>query len=299
VGGCGILLFAAVWLVVPLVLRRGLAPLDRLAAEVARIEAHSLDARLPVDALPAELRPVGDRLNDLLARLAASFERERRFSADLAHELRTPLAELRSQAECALKWPESRDPRTDQDTLAIATQMENLVTQMLALSRGERGEVPVQSQEVEPAALVEGVWKTHASRAADRALKARFVFEPGCVQADPALLRSILHNLLQNAADYAPANGELRVTGKKLNGGYRIQIANPAGELTADDVGQLFDRFWRKEAARSDGKHAGLGLSVSRAFATAMDWQLDAAIDPNGWLVFTLETQPGGPSLSP
>lgn len=299
VGGCSVLLFAAVWLVVPLVLRRALAPLDRLGEEVARIDAHSLDARLSVAALPAELRPIGDRLNDLLGRLAASFERERRFSADLAHELRTPLAELRSQAECALKWPESRDPASDRDTLAIATQMEALVTHMLALARGEQGELTVHLSQVAPGPLVETVWKTHAARAAARGVRASFSLGAGTAKADPVLLRSIMHNLLENAADYTPAGGELRVTSEAVAGGYRLRLANPAGELTAADVGQLFDRFWRKEAARSEGTHAGLGLSLSRAFATAMGWQLDAALDAEGWLVFTLESpRPAAPSAS-
>lgn len=288
VGGCGVLLFAAVWFAVPLVLRRGLAPVDRLGEAVARIDANSLDARFSVETLPAELRPVGERLNDLLGRLAESFERERRFSADLAHELRTPIAELRSLAECALKWPESRGPRNDSDTLAIATQMEGLVTRMLALARGERGEMTVELESVVPAEIVETVWRLHAKRAAERGVQAKFALTAASVNADAFLLRSILHNLLENAADYAPEGGELRVTDEVTAEVYRLQVANPAGDLTAADVSRMFDRFWRKEAARSEGKHSGLGLSVSRAFATAMDWRLGARIE-DGWVVFVLE----------
>jgi len=78
-------------------------------------------------------------LNDLLERIGASFERERRFSADLAHELRTPLAELRSQAELALKWPDARATNADADTLAISLRMEHLVTRLLAIARAEAG----------------------------------------------------------------------------------------------------------------------------------------------------------------
>jgi len=116
---------------------------------------------------------------------------------------------------------------------------------------------------------------------------------PRSVPADPVLLRGILGNLFDNGVAYAPSNARLRIIGVGLGegGGYRLQIANPAGDLTPDDVARLFERFWRKEAARSGGgEHAGLGLSLAEMFAAAMGWRLTAALEPEGWLVFTLAT---------
>jgi len=291
--GCGALLFAAVWFLVPLVLRRGLVPLDRLAADVAQIDAQSLASPLAVADLPAELRPVGDRLNELLARLGSSFERERRFSADLAHELRTPLAELRSLAECALKWPEAREPTTDREVLEIAQQMEALVTRMLALARGDHGQLAANLESLDLAATVTATWHPFAARAAERGLRVEISLVPASVQADPVLLRGILGNLFDNALAYAPLGATLRITGACVGegGGYRLQIANPAGDLKAEDVARLFERFWRKEAARSGGgEHVGLGLSLAQMFASAMGWRLTAALESDGWLTFTLET---------
>jgi two-component system sensor histidine kinase QseC len=284
VAGCGGLVFLAVLWVVPRVLRRGLAPVDRLGEQVTRIDAGSLSGRLEAESLPVELRPITGRLNDLLARLETSFERERRFSADLAHELRTPLAELRSLAECALKWPEARDPATDRDTLAIALQMEALVTRLLTLARGERGQVAAQPEPVELAPFVAAAWQPFAARAAARALRVRLAVAPGAAAADPVLLRSILANLFDNAVDYTPAGGEISVTGEAAGG---LRLANPAGNLTTEDAARLFDRFWRKEAARSGGEHAGLGLSLARTFAAAMGWRLSAALEGSE-LVFRL-----------
>ena len=108
--GSGLLLLAATALVVPRVLRRELKPLQSLAAEAARIDAASLSARFATEGLPGELAPIAARLNELLARLEDSFERERRFSSDVAHEFRTPVAELRSLAELAIKLPDTRAP---------------------------------------------------------------------------------------------------------------------------------------------------------------------------------------------
>ncbi len=290
VAGCGGLIFLVVLFVVPRVLRRGLAPVDRLGEQVMRIDAGSLSGRLEADSLPGELQPITGRLNDLLARLETSFERERRFSADLAHELRTPLAELRSLAECALKWPESRDPATDRDTLAIALQMEALVTRLLTLARGERGQLAVRLEAVELAPFVAATWQPFAARAAARGLRLQLAVAPGATAADPVLLRSILANLFDNAVDYTPAGGEITVVSDAAGG---LRLANPAGDLTAEDAARLFDRFWRKEAARTGGEHAGLGLSLARSFAAAMGWRLSAAIEA-GQLVFLLGPFPAG-----
>jgi two-component system sensor histidine kinase QseC len=105
------------------------------------------------------------------------------------------------------------------------------------------------------------------------------------VTADPILLRSILANLFDNAVDYSPTGGEIEVTPSAAGG---LQVANPAGSLVPEDVPRLFDRFWRKEAARTGGEHAGLGLNLACAFASAMAWRLTAALE-SGRLVFTLD----------
>jgi len=285
VAGCGALLLAAVFFVVPRVLRRGLVPLDQLGEQAVSIDASSLGVRFAGEHMPAELRPICARLNDLLARLEASFERERRFSADLAHELRTPLAELRSLAECALKWPDSRGSDVDQDTLDIALQMEALVTRLLTLARGERGQLAARAETIELAQCTTDAWRPFASRAAERSLTVQQTMAPCLTQADPVLLRSILTNLFDNAVDYSIPGALIEIRNSELGG---VRIANPNTGLSAADLPQLFDRFWRKEAARSGEKHAGLGLSLARAFAAAMEWRLTALLE-NGKVVFTLD----------
>jgi two-component system sensor histidine kinase QseC len=286
--GCAVLLLAATLWVVPRVLRRGLQPLDQLGEQAARIDAGSLSARFPLAELPEELRPISGRLNELLARLEQSFERERRFSADLAHELRTPIAELRSLAECALKWPESRDAATDSEVLAIARHMESLTTSMLALARGETGQLAGSSAPVAVADLLQAVWRIFAPQAEARRLQASFSLAPLSAAADPVLLRSILSNLLDNAVDYTPEAGAIRITLERRGAGCAITITNAVDHLDAADVARLFDPFWRKEAARSGGQHVGLGLSLARTFAAAMGWTLTATLDADRRLVMRL-----------
>jgi two-component system sensor histidine kinase QseC len=270
------LFIATLWLI-PRVLKKGLEPLARLGEQAAAINSNSLATRFPVNALPEELRPIAVRLNDLLARIEHSFERERRFSSDVAHELRTPLAELRTAAECALKWPDARDSATDRETLAIAEQMEGLVAHMLALARSEQGQLDARRETISLGTAVSLRWGRFAERAASRGLEVELDLAEVAVEADPALLRSSLDNMLENAVEYACAPGLISIT-VPVDGGELVRIANSVDDLAPADLPRLFERFWRKEAARSGGRHFGLGLPLARAFAEAMGWRLEAVM---------------------
>ena len=289
VGGGGILVLLVTLAILPGVLRRGLRPLGALANRAAQIDARSLGTRFATAEAPEELQPIAARLNDLLARLEQSFERERRVSADLAHELRTPLAELRMLAESALKWPEARDPGTDRETLAIAAQMEALVERMLALARSEDGRLRLVRTQVDLPALVTEIWDSLAPAAAARGLRGELALAPASIATDPVLLRSILANLLDNAVSYGAAGGTITIACDPIPGdGVRLQVTNTADDLTSADVARLFERFWRKEAARSATTHAGLGLALVRSFATALGWEIDARLDSQKRLTIEL-----------
>jgi two-component system sensor histidine kinase QseC len=282
-----VVLSATLWLI-PRVLRRGLQPLDTLGERMASVDAGSLATRFETSNLPRELLPIAGRLNELLARIQQSFERERRFAADVAHELRTPLAELRSQAECAIKWPESRDQSTDREILAIAKQMEAMVAHMLTLARGEQRQISAQRTALALDKAVREQLDKLSARATDRGLTLVADLSPLEVEADPALLGSILGNLLENAVDYAAQGGTVEVKIERDAEWIRLSVANTTADLEAEDIPRLFERFWRKEAARSGGQHVGLGLALARTFAEAMDGILTAEMPRPAWLVFTL-----------
>lgn len=263
---------------VPLVsisLRRGHAPLGHLARQAAAITADSLQTRFPVDSLPKELQPITARLNDLLGRLESSFERERRFSADLAHELRTPLAELRALAEVELAWPENSEPEKHREILNIALQMEAMVTRLLEMARCENGKIALHFESFAIAPLVEEVWRPLAARAKTRQLQFQFHVPPDAVlQTDRVLFRSILINLLSNAVEYTPSGGCGEVQWR--SDAAELTISNTVHDLTAADVPHLFERLWRKDESRTGREHCGLGLALSRTFADSLGFNLKA-----------------------
>jgi two-component system sensor histidine kinase QseC len=287
--GSSLLVLVLTGVFVPRLLRRELAPLDELAAQAQRITAESLAQRFATDGLPGELAPISSRLNDLLQRLETAFARERQFSDDLAHEFRTPIAELRSLAELALKWPDNRSVDTDRNVLAIALQMEHIINRLLAIARSDIGLVNIEVQPVELKSLISTVCKPLEGRGADRQLSFRMNFPTALeIESDPTLLRSIVTNLLDNAVEYSKPGSAMEIKGESQNGNFTLAVTNAVQQLNAEDVPHLFERFWRKDAARSGGEHSGLGLSLARAFAASLGYTLTATLKDDARLTMTL-----------
>ncbi|HUI06816.1 MAG TPA: ATP-binding protein [Verrucomicrobiae bacterium] len=278
--------------IIRLVVRRGLIPLGDVADRAARIDASSLGQRFDTEPLPAELLPIGHRLNDLLARLEQSFERERRFTADAAHELRTPIAELRSLAEVALKWPEGNETTMQafHDTLEIARKMETIATGLLTLARCEAGKQTVSRETIHIKKLVDTVWQPLVGQAGRRQLRVAFDLPSEIrLTTDRALFGLLLANLFSNAVEYTPVAGEVCIRAEQRDGLFTLSVANTVDDLGPDDLPHLFQRFWRKEASRTSSEHAGLGLALARAFAGLLGMKIRAELVLPDTLVLSLE----------
>lgn len=261
--------------------RAGLAPLDRLSASVAAVDAASLATRFPVGPLPDELQPIVVRLNELFARLESAFARERRFTATAAHELRTPLAELRALAEVNLTTPgtSTENEQSWRDALETTLRMEALALQLLELARAEDPTVVLRRMSVSLPQALSAAWQRWAERAAQRGIVARVAVPPELTAAtDPTLLAVILDNLCGNAAEHAPADTAMRVKGDRLTDRVTLLFQNQAGELTDADLPHLFERFWRKDGVRGAGRHSGLGLSLATEFVAVLGGSLTAKI---------------------
>ena len=272
--------------------RGGIAPLDRLSESVAAVDAASLSTRFPAEALPDELRPIAKGLNELLARLESAFARERRFTATAAHELRTPLAELRALAEVNLTTPATASERAEawRDTLATTSRMESLAVRLLELARAEDPARALHFQPIPLAKAIAEAWQPWAASATERHIELIAELPPDLtIASDPALLDVILGNLCANAAGHAPAGSQVRVTATCETGTVTVHFRNPAGELTAADLPHLFERFWRKDSSRTDARHHGLGLALAAEFAPLLGGTLTARIDPGSELDFALE----------
>ncbi len=268
-------------------LRRGLAPIDHLAAAVGAVHAPTLGTPIDAGPLPAELAPIRDRLNDLLARLHAAFERERRFTTAAAHELRTPVAELRTLLEVSAARPRAPEEtaRTLASSLGIAERLDALVSALLRLARVESGRERADAEcfDIWPllrAALAEA----HGTAAARRVRFSVQVPEPLLVMADAELLAPAVRNIVMNAAEYADEDSAVRITMEPPGNGaadVALHFSNISSGVRPEAMGRMGEPFWRQEAARS-APHLGLGLSLAGAAASAAGARLEIGAVPEG-----------------
>lgn len=267
-------------LLVMLLVGRGLKPLHNLSQQAAAIDATRLGHRFSDAKMPVELAPIFRGLNELLARLEQSFERERRFSSDVAHELRTPIAELRSLAEVGLKWPAPQDTTaTFNDALAIARQMETIVTALLGMARCESGKQLVRIEPVDLEKAVRDSWKPFHDLSDAKSHDFSLNIASGTVlRTDPAMFSIVLTNLFSNAAHHTPRRGRIHIVLDRDNPSFTLSVINTIEELSPTDVPKMFERFWRKDAARSSSEHSGLGLALARAFAERLGMELEARL---------------------
>ena len=257
-----------------LAIRRGLAPLKEVAEEITQLGDQDLSKRIHASAAPDELQPIVNRLNDLLGRLESAFRRERSFSADVAHELRTPLAGLRSTMEVALS--RTRQPAEYEeamgDCLRTTLRMQAVVESLLSLTRLESGQVEVELESVVPDDLVRSAWQPLQEEAKKRRLQVQWTQGAGqAIRTDPTLLRLVVGNIMENAVLYANEGGRMEIEITRDHDVARIRVANSGSRISQDQTEMVFERFWRGDAARSAaGVRCGLGLSLVRKAASVL-----------------------------
>jgi two-component system sensor histidine kinase QseC len=206
-----------------------------------------------------------DQVNALLDRLRASFERERRFTGNVAHELRTPIAELRTLADVGARWPgdAAAAARFFEDVRAVAGRMEGLVADLLLLARCQAGVERVVGEPTSLRDTVLAAWRPLDAAASRAGLRFREEVPADLVvESDPDKLAIVVGNLLRNAVAYSKPGGEVRCVGRRIDATFRLDVANAAERLAPEDLGRLGEPFWRKDESRSSEEHAGLGLAL-------------------------------------
>ena len=257
------LLALAVWWAV----RRGVLPLRRLSRVLGERSPQELRPVM-VDGAPAELAPALDALNGLLHRIASLVESERRFTADAAHELRTPIAAIRAQAQVALgEADDGQRNHALQATLVGCDRAARLVEQLLTLARLEVN-ASTTLADVDLGELVRRVVADLAPEAIRKRQEIALDAVDGCVvNGDATLLAVLVRNLVDNAIRYSPARAAVKVAVTKAHGRVLLHVEDSGPGLCEDDLKRMGERFFRVMGTGEDG--SGLGWSIVRRIAAA------------------------------
>ncbi|PWB40503.1 MAG: two-component sensor histidine kinase [Rhodocyclales bacterium] len=256
----------ALALLIWLAVGAGLAPLAGIAREVAQRAPDNL-AHLDAGNAPREISPLIAALNALFDRLRTSLEQERRFTADAAHELRTPLAAVKTQAQVALgATGEAERGRALANVVSGTDRAARLVEQLLVLARLDPQTALPPGQRVDLQALAQQGVAELAPAAAGKGVEAGLApGEAAPVAGDAVLLAVLLRNLLDNAVRYTPPGGEVEVSVKPAAGGVSLAVVDSGPGIPEAERGKVFDRFHRVLGTGEEG--SGLGLSIVRRIA--------------------------------
>jgi len=274
-GGTVLLAAAGGWFLAS----RSLKPIDELAAELSHVQSSTLADRLEVGSAGGELDRLREAINRMLARIEAAFATLQSFTADAAHELRTPISALQCRIEVALQRARSTDDYAGAlgDALEQTAQLTTIVENLLLLARMDATDGLGDHHDVHIAELLEDLAEPFALLAEQKGVALGTECHGNCVlEGNPMLLRRLFGNLLDNAIRYTPAGGRVTLTGKPEASGCQITVADTGVGIAPEALGHVFDRFYRADESRSrDAGGTGLGLSIAKHVAELHGGHID------------------------
>jgi heavy metal sensor kinase len=271
--------------------RRALAPVDQLTNTARSISAHNLSQRLLVPETGDELQRLAETLNEMMARLNAAFKRIVQFTADASHELRTPVALVRTTAEVALQ--KSRDASDYEaalrDILTEAERTSVLIEDLMTLARADSGAETLEFSDVDLGKSAREACSQGSTLARPRNIEFHWQIPEGemHVKGDPDALRRLFLILIDNALKYTPAGGRVSVSLSREDGFGIGEVRDSGIGIAAEDLPNIFERFYRADKAHSrDTGGAGLGLSIARWIVDAHHAGIQVESSPGRGSVF-------------
>ncbi len=268
---------------------RALQPIGDISAAAEKISTGDLAQRINIAQTKSELGQLAGVLNSMFTRLEAAFTQQRRFSADAAHELRTPVSVLIAQTHAAMSQPRSYEENLQ--TIAAchraAQRMRRLIASLLQLARLDAGQEKPQRTEFDVALVANECVELLEPLAAERGVKIISEIASVIIVGDADQIGQVITNLVTNAIQYNRPDGEVRVTLRAEKSFAVLTAADTGQGITAADLPHIFERFYRADAARSSG-NAGLGLAISQAIVAAHGGTMEVSSEENSGTLFSV-----------
>lgn len=277
-----------------LVAGRVLGPVRAITTTARRISASNLSERLALNGADEEFKQLGDTLDDLFARLEASFDAQRQFAANASHELRTPLARQRALIQVALADPHASPTalrKAHERVLASEQHLEQLIDGLLTLARGQAE--PERHEQLDLATLASTALLALDAEFEGRGLDVRTNLTPAPTAGDPRLVERLIANLIDNAIRHNSPHGEIEITTGTRDRHAFVSVTNTGPTVPPGEIPRLFQPFQRLGSARTRHNHGhGLGLSIVQAIANAHHATLTTRARPQGGLAIEVSFAP-------
>ncbi len=275
---CGIIVMGVMgWLSV----RQGHRPLHHIVEQVSHISASQLNSRLNPEAVPAELTELAISFNELMQRMEEAFNRLSNFSADIAHELRTPVTNLMTQTQVALSRARSAEEYQEilYSNMEEYERMAQMIGDMLFLAKADNAENPPNAEAIDLKDELKNLFDYYEAWAEES--RVSLVQEGEAqVQGDRLMLRRALSNLLSNAIRHTPPDNCVTVTLHQQEQRVHIVVQNPGPPIPEEHLYKLFDRFYRTDPSRQrSGDGAGLGLAIVKSIIESHGGTITASSD--------------------
>jgi two-component system heavy metal sensor histidine kinase CusS len=247
------------------VTRRGLRPLGKMTRSLKGFGPEHLDERIPPEGWPRELRPLAVAFDEMFDRLEDSFTRLSQFSADLAHELRTPIANIRGEGEVALTRARTPDEYREviESSVGECERLSAIVDNLLFLARAEAAEGHIERTFFNGRAAVEKIAAFYEPIAEDHQTVITCVGE-GDIHADPMLFGRAVSNLVENALRFTPAGKTVQISVAASAGHSQVSVKDTGCGIAPEHLPRVFDRFYRADSSRSS-EGSGLGLALVKS----------------------------------
>jgi signal transduction histidine kinase len=268
---------------------RAIHPINDISAAAVKIAAGDLSQRINLADTENELGRLGTVLNSTFDRLGAALEEQKQFTADAAHELRTPVSVVLTQTQTALNRERTAVEyrETVESCQRAAQRMRRLIESLLELARLDAGQEPMKRERVNLVSTTLDCTKLVQPLADQRKVHIYYEVPPLECVGDAERLGQVITNLLTNAVNYNKENGEVRIAGESKNGTAIITVADTGPGIPAEDLPHIFKRFYRAEKSRTSGR-TGLGLSISKAIIDAHGGALDVISESGKGTTFTI-----------
>ncbi|MCC2605322.1 ATP-binding protein [Planctobacterium marinum] len=274
--------------IVSLVVVRSLKPIDEFTQELSNVSLTSDNADISIENLPEELIPIANATNQFIQDNRNLYQREQRVTSDIAHELKTPIAELLSLSEVALKFPHEKQITDNlaNDVKEISTRLKSIVNGILLLQKSNSSQA-LPTTEVDLIAMFNNVLSYENK--SNRQINADFESDSFIITTNKFALETVLSNLISNAIYYSPENTVIDIVVKTRKGKTHVEITNTCeGDCCEGDLNQFFEPLWQKDDSRTSTERFGLGLAIVKSYCQRLGATISVSLDDQNRITFSI-----------